>query len=96
MVDLMEKSPSNGIYNMGSGQARSWNDLARAVFKSMNREMKIRWLDMPDSLRNQYQYFTEAKMQKWKAAGMADSHWSLEKAVDDYVQNYLMKDQFLL
>jgi ADP-L-glycero-D-manno-heptose 6-epimerase len=96
MLDLMEKTPTSGIYNMGSGHARSWLDLARAVFKSMDREMKIRWLEMPDSLKNQYQYFTEAKMQKWKDVGMSDSHWSLEKAVDDYVQNYLMKDQFLL
>lgn len=96
MIDLMEKTPQNGIYNMGSGQARSWLDLAKAIFKSMDQNLSIQWLEMPEQLKAQYQYFTEAKMEKWRDQGLRDSDWALEKAVDDYVQNYLMKDNFIL
>lgn len=96
MIDLMETTPKNGIYNMGSGQARSWLDLARAVFNSLNKEVKIKWLEMPESLRTQYQYFTEANMDKWEEQGLRKSDWSLEKSVDDYVQNYLINGETLL
>jgi ADP-L-glycero-D-manno-heptose 6-epimerase len=96
MVDLMENTPQNGIYNMGSGKARSWMDLAKAVFKSMNQDLNIDWLEMPAELKNQYQYFTEAKMQKWQGQNLDESQWPLEKAVEDYVQNYLQKGDSLL
>ncbi len=96
MIDLYEKKPKSGIYNMGTGKARSWLDLAKAVFKSMNKEVQIQWLEMPPELKDQYQYFTEAKMQKWQAQGLDESQWPLEKAVDDYVQNYLQKNNALL
>lgn len=89
MMELMEKKPANGIYNMGFGKPRSWLDLASAVFGAMKKDLKINWLEMPENIRGQYQYFTEAKTDKWKAAGMSPAKWPLEKAVADYVQNYL-------
>ncbi|WP_295902618.1 ADP-glyceromanno-heptose 6-epimerase [uncultured Bdellovibrio sp.] len=92
MAELMEKKPTNGIYNMGFGKPRTWLDLASSVFSAMGKEMKINWLEMPENIRGQYQYFTEAKTDKWSAAGMSAAKWPLEKAVADYVQNYLSKD----
>jgi ADP-L-glycero-D-manno-heptose 6-epimerase len=96
MYELMQKTPVNGIYNMGFGQARSWLDLATGVFKAMSKPVQIDWLEMPDNIKNQYQYFTEAKMEKWINAGMSKPSWSLEAAVDDYVKNYLQPGRFLL
>lgn len=92
IVELMDKMPANGIYNMGFGKPRTWLDLASSVFKAMNKEMKINWLEMPENIRGQYQYFTEAKTDKWLAAGMSPAKWPLENAVADYVQNYLSKE----
>lgn len=89
MQELMEKKPANGIYNMGFGKARTWLDMAYPLFNSLNKEVKINWLEMPDNIKNQYQYFTEANMQKWAAAGMSAPQWSLEDAIQDYVKNYL-------
>lgn len=91
MLELMNKKPDNGIYNMGFGKARTWLDLARSVFSALNKDEKISWLEMPDNIKNQYQYFTEAKMNKWVKAGLSEPKWSLEKATEDYVKNYLLK-----
>lgn len=93
MMELIQKTPKSGVYNMGFGKARTWLDLATAVFASLEKPTQIKWLEMPDNLKNQYQYFTEARMQKWKEAGLSDPKWPLEKAVKDYVANYLLKDQ---
>ncbi|WP_374029310.1 ADP-glyceromanno-heptose 6-epimerase [Bdellovibrio bacteriovorus] len=92
MAELMDKKPKNGIYNMGFGKPRTWLDLASSVFSAMGKDMKINWLEMPENIRGQYQYFTEAKTDKWLQAGMSPAKWPLEKAVADYVQNYLSKD----
>lgn len=92
MLELMEKKPKNGIYNMGFGKARTWLDLARAVFAAMGKPERIEWMDIPANIRNQYQYFTEAKMQKWLAQGLSAPQWPLEKAVADYVKTYLVKE----
>lgn len=96
MAELMDKKPANGIYNMGFGKPRTWLDLANAVFSAMGKELKINWLEMPENIRGQYQYFTEAKTDKWRAAGMSPAKWPLEKAVADYVQNYLSQKDPLL
>ncbi len=96
MVELMDKKPANGLYNMGYGQARTWLDLARATFKAMKEDLKINWLEMPDNLKDQYQYFTEANMKKWQDANLSTPEWPLEKAIQDYVQNYLKKTDPLL
>lgn len=92
IIELTQKKPANGIYNMGFGKARTWRDLSRAVFAAMSKNEKIQWLEVPENIRNQYQYFTEAKMQKWFDQGMSQPKWSLEEGVKDYVQNSLMKE----
>lgn len=92
ILELTEAKPQNGIYNMGFGKARSWLDLAHAVFQSMKKPVKVDWLEMPDNIKNQYQYFTEANMTKWQKTGLSQPEWSLEKAIQDYVQNHLQTE----
>ncbi len=84
-----------GLYNIGTGNARSWNDLVTAVFVAMNNKPNIKYVDMPDSIRNQYQYFTEADITKLGDAGYKKQTTTLEDAIKDYVQNYLEKDEYL-
>ncbi len=79
----------SGIYNMGYGHARSWLDLAKNVFAGMGRPLQIDWIDIPPNLRNQYQYFTEAKMDRLFGEGLSKPQWPLEKGIADYVGNYL-------
>jgi len=86
---------ANGIFNLGSGQARTWNDLARAVFAALGRTPRIEYIEMPDSVRNQYQYFTQADIGKLRAAGYHEPITSLEDAVRDYVVNYLVPGKTL-
>ncbi len=96
ILELMLLKPENGIYNMGFGKARTWLDLARGVFSAMGREPKIEWIAIPENIKNQYQYFTEAKMNKLFAQKLSLPQWPLEKAIEDYVQNYLKEgDAFL-
>lgn len=78
-----------GLFNCGTGQARSWNDLARAVFAAMGLEPNIEYIEMPVGLRGKYQYFTQAEMNKLHAAGFSANFTSLEEGVRDYVRNYL-------
>lgn len=87
--ELMQKTPRSGIYNMGFGQARTWLDLAGAVFKNMDQEIKIDWMDIPQEMRPRYQYFTEAKMTRLFDLGLTKPQWPLEKAIADYVKNHL-------
>jgi ADP-L-glycero-D-manno-heptose 6-epimerase len=75
-----------GIYNVGTGQARTWVDLAGALFKALGREPKIDFVPMPDVLMNRYQYHTEADMAKLRAAGFTQSFTSLENGVADYAK----------
>ena len=93
---LLQHPAANGIYNLGTGKARSWNDLIGAVFAAMGLKPKIEYIEMPESLRNQYQYFTEAQINKLKTAGCPVAFSSLEESVRDYVVSYLQKpDQHL-
>ncbi len=80
---------SSGLYNLGTGTARSFYSLASATFKGLDLEPNIVFVDMPIDIRDKYQYFTEANMQKLKAAGYTDAFYTLEEGVDDYVRNYL-------
>jgi ADP-L-glycero-D-manno-heptose 6-epimerase len=82
---------ANGLYNLGTGKARSFEDLAKATFSGLDKEAKIEFIPMPEDIRDKYQYFTEANMQKLKDAGYADAFYSLEEGVNDYVRNYLAK-----
>lgn len=92
IIELMNVKPESGIYNMGYGEARSWLDMAKALFQGMNQELKINWLEMPDDIKNQYQYFTKADMNKWSLAKMSPPQWPLEKAIEDYVTQYLTQN----
>lgn len=91
MFWLLQRSEVNGIFNVGTGTARTWKDLANAVFAAMGKTPKIEFIEMPEHLRDRYQYRTEADIDKLKAAGYSGVFRSLEDAAHDYVQNYLMQ-----
>jgi len=84
-----------GLFNIGAGKARTWNDLVKAVFAAMDKKPNIEYIDMPDSIRNQYQYFTQADITKLRKAGYKKQITSLEDAIKDYVQNYLQNNKYL-
>jgi ADP-L-glycero-D-manno-heptose 6-epimerase len=86
----------NGLFNVGSGQARCWNDLAGAIFGALNREPVIEYIEMPDSIRDQYQYHTCAEIGKIRDAGYDRPILSLEEAVSDYVNHYLIPGKHLI
>jgi ADP-L-glycero-D-manno-heptose 6-epimerase len=86
---LLDQREVSGLFNCGTGEARTWLDLVHAVFRAMGRDPKIRFIDIPGSLRGQYQYFTKAEMTKLRTAGFQDRFASIEDGVRDYVQNYL-------
>lgn len=86
---LMQEQPASGLYNLGTGEARSFKDLVSATFRAMDLDPKIEFIDMPEDIRDTYQYFTEARMEKMRKAGYKQAFSSLEAGVDDYVRNYL-------
>jgi len=85
----------SGLFNIGTGKARTWNDLVKAVFAAMGREPNIEYIEMPESIRNQYQYFTEADITNLRKAGYDKQITTLEDAIKDYVQSYLQTDEYL-
>jgi ADP-L-glycero-D-manno-heptose 6-epimerase len=87
---LMKSRPASGIYNAGSGRARSFIDLAQAVFSALGLPPKIDFIDTPADIRDKYQYFTEANMNKLRKSGYTDEFSSLEEGIKEYVQNYLL------
>ncbi|MBQ7532627.1 MAG: ADP-glyceromanno-heptose 6-epimerase [Bacteroidales bacterium] len=89
---LIEKRPENGLYNLGTGHARSFYDLAANTFKAMGKEVNIKFIDTPLDIRDKYQYFTEANMERLRKAGYDKPFTSLEDGVYDYVTNYLIPD----
>jgi ADP-L-glycero-D-manno-heptose 6-epimerase len=88
---LMRDRKHSGIYNLGSGKARTFLDLTKNTFKAMDKKEDISYVDTPADIRDKYQYFTEAKMEKLKAAGYSKPFHTLEEGVNDYVKNYLIK-----
>jgi ADP-L-glycero-D-manno-heptose 6-epimerase len=92
MWDIFQFTKGSGIYNIGYGKARTWIDLGEAVFHALGKKRNIEWIDMPEGIRNQYQYFTEAKLEKLMNLGLSAPQWPLEQAVEDYVKNYLLKN----
>jgi ADP-L-glycero-D-manno-heptose 6-epimerase len=88
---FLDHKHKNGIFNIATGIPRTWNDLARAVFKAMNIQEKIEYIEMPENLREKYQYFTQGDITKLKKAGYKEKINTLEEGVQDYVQNYLGK-----
>lgn len=93
MWELLEKKPKSDIYNMGFGKAHTWLDLADGVFSALQKPTKIKWLDMPDNIKNQYQNFTEADMSYWQKNGMSQPQWSLKAGIADYIKNYLLPEK---
>ena len=91
---LMEKQPKSGIYNLGSGKARTFLDLATNTFHADGKEPAISFIDTPIDIRDKYQYFTEANMQKMIAAGYDIPFHTLEEGVSDYVKNYLTPNRY--
>ncbi len=92
---LLDNPNINGLYNVGSGKAESWNSLVNAVFKAVNRKPNIEYVDMPEHLKEKYQYFTQTDMAKLQATGYHEAPMSLDKAVKDYVINYLLPGDHL-
>jgi len=89
MLWLLAHEEVNGLFNVGTGQARSFDDLAKALFGALEREPEIEYIDMPVAIRERYQYFTEARMARLRAAGYAQPFTSLEAGVTSYVRDYL-------
>ena len=92
---LLDNSQVNGVFNVGTGTARSWNDLARAMYKAMGTAEDISYIDMPKNLKNRYQYHTQAEVSKLRAAGYGNEFSSLEDSIQDYVRNFLLPDLHL-
>lgn len=94
LIFLMHHRRNSGIYNLGSGKARTFNDLAEQVFIQLGKAPDIEYVDTPEDIRDKYQYFTEAKMNKLEAIGYDRPFTSLEKGVEDYMQQYLLKEAY--
>jgi len=86
---------ANGLFNIGSGHARTWIDLSNAVFSALKIKPSIKFIEMPETIREKYQYFTQANLLRLRGAGYADPVTSLENAVHDYVRKYLVPDKRL-
>lgn len=94
-LHLAANIKAGGLYNIGSGKARTWIDLANAVFSALDSKPQIQFIEMPETIRDKYQYFTQANISKLRAAGYKEKITSLENAVADYVRNYLEPDRRL-
>lgn len=89
---MMEHPEISGLYNLGTGQARTFCDLGNAVFSALEMPPNIEYVEMPEGLRQKYQYFTEASVDKLREVGYAQPFYTLEDGVKDYVQNYLEQE----
>ena len=90
----MKTKKQSGIFNLGTGNARSFYDLGRAVFYAINKKEKIEFIDIPEDIRDKYQYFTQAEMQKLNSTGYNTPFHSIEDGIDDYVNNYLKNNSY--
>ena len=91
---LMNEKPASGLYNLGTGKARTFKDLVTAIFKSLDKEPVIEFIDTPLDIRDKYQYFTEADMVKLRNAGYKEDFYSLEEGVETYVKNFLIEKKY--
>lgn len=94
-MHFLDKPDKNGIFNVGAGKARTWNDLVKSLFNSVGKPVNIEYINLPEHLADKYQYFTEANLRKIKATGYSQPTTTLEDGVDDYVKNYLLKAGYL-
>ncbi|MDZ4666999.1 MAG: ADP-glyceromanno-heptose 6-epimerase [bacterium] len=93
-VYLMHHRKNSGIYNLGTGKARTWNHLAKSIFDALNLPENIQYIPIPEDIRDSYQYFTEANMNKLISAGYNKEFTSLEDGVKEYVSEYLEKEKW--
>jgi len=91
---LYANQPESGLYNLGSGKARTFLDLAKNTFKALKRDAKISFIDTPEDIRDKYQYFTQANMNKLIKAGYKEGFHTLEQGIEDYVKNYLVDNKY--
>ncbi len=91
---FMDNKATSGLYNLGTGTARSFEDLVKATFSALDMQPNIEYIDMPEDIRDKYQYFTEADMSKLRVAGYDKPFFSLEAGIDDYVRHYLSKQKY--
>jgi ADP-L-glycero-D-manno-heptose 6-epimerase len=91
---LMNERPVSGLYNLGTGKARTFKDLVTAIFKSLGKEPVIEYIDTPPDIRDKYQYFTEADMSKIRNAGYKEDFDSLEEGIETYVKNFLADHKY--
>lgn len=94
MIFLMDQRRHSGIYNLGTGNARTFNDLVRYTFEAMNLPLNIEYIDTPEDIRDKYQYFTEANMDKLRSVGYTKKFTPLEEGIHDYVKNYLIPGKY--
>ena len=87
---LIENRPSSGVYNLGTGKARTFNDLVTATFNGLQKMPQMRYIDMPEDIRETYQYYTEANMSKLRSVGYTSSFYSLEEGIGEYVKDFLI------
>jgi ADP-L-glycero-D-manno-heptose 6-epimerase len=92
MIWLMEHRQVNGLFNLGTGRAQTWVDLMGALYAAVGKEMKVRWVDTPEEIRDRYQYFTQADMGRLRNVGYDRPFLPVEEGVADYVKNHLLKD----
>ncbi len=92
---FMDNPKTVGLFNIGTGEARNWNDLAAATFAAMGKSVNIEYVPMPDELQGKYQYYTQAETDNIRQAGFTPKTRSLEDAIKDYVQNYLEPAEYL-
>lgn len=95
MIFLKSIKPESGIYNLGTGVARTFIDLTNAIFAALQMESNIEFIDTPEDIRDKYQYFTEANMDKLRSIGYDKAFTSLETGVNDYVTNYLVNNNYI-
>jgi len=94
IIFLMRHRKNSGIYNLGSGKARTFLDLVKNTFKNMGVAEDISFIDTPIDIRDKYQYFTEANMNKLKSIGYTEKFHTLEEGIEDYVKNYLIAEKY--
>lgn len=91
---LMEHKKHNGLFNLGTGKARTFNDLTKSTFRAMDQEANIEYIDTPEDIRDKYQYYTEADMRKLRSTGYDRPFYPLEDGIHDYVKNYLIPGNY--
>ncbi len=92
---FIDNREASGIFNIGTGNPRTWNDMMRSIFKAVGKEEKIEYIDMPEQIKGQYQYHTKSEIEKLRRAGFKEEFMSLEESIEDYIKNYLIGHKYI-